>query len=162
MPLLPPLLPAARPPSAKWPCGGQVRQLSYHIGSTLVSSGLWSALLAPVCTKNAGIISFFEPPSATALTKGLLLILDHVSTSLRPRPLARTPTGPPHHHPSHLPLTSTLQTLKKLKLPKRSWAELYEVDWKHPCPFPKLCQVKDSGSALTGRRAALSSHLHLL
>lgn len=111
----------------------RLRQLSYHIGPTLVSSGPSSALLAPDCTKNAGIISFFEPPSATTLTKGLLLILDHLFTS--PRPLIQTPTGP--SPPSHLPLTSTLQT-QKLGLPRRSWAELYEVDWKHPCPFPNF------------------------
>lgn len=86
----------------------RLRQLSYHIGPTLVSSGPSSALLAPDCTKNAGIISFFEPPSATTLTKGLLLILDHLFTSPRPCPLIQTPTGP--SPPSHLPLTSTLQT----------------------------------------------------
>lgn len=86
----------------------RLRQLSYHIGPTLVSSGPSSALLAPDCTKNAGIISFFEPPSATTLTKGLLLILDHLFTSLHPCPLIQTPTGP--SPPSHLPLTSTLQT----------------------------------------------------
>lgn len=86
----------------------RLRQLSYHIGPTPVSSGPSSALLAPDCTKNAGIISFFEPPSATTLTKGLLLILDHLFTSPRPCPLIQTPTGP--SPPSHLPLTSTLQT----------------------------------------------------
>lgn len=86
----------------------RLRQLSYHIGPTLVSSGPSSVLLAPDCTKNAGIISFFEPPSATTLTEGLLLILDHLFTSSRPCPLIQTPTGP--SPPSHLPLTSTLQT----------------------------------------------------
>lgn len=86
----------------------RLRQLSYHIGPTPVSSGPSSALLAPDCTKNAGIISFFEPPSATTLTKGLLLILDHLFASPHPCPLIQTPTGPSPL--SHLPLTSTLQT----------------------------------------------------
>lgn len=96
-------------------CSGQndlvevrLRQLSYHIGPTPVSSGPSSALLAPDCTKNAGIISFFEPPSATTLTKGLLLILDLLFASPHPCPLIQTPTGPSPL--SHLPLTSTLQT----------------------------------------------------
>lgn len=115
----------------------RLRQLSYHIGSTLVSSGLLSALLAPDCTKNAGIISFFEPPSATTLTKGLLLILDHIFTSPHPCPLIQTPTATSPL--SHLPLTSTLQT-QKLRLPRRRKAELYEVDWKHPCPFPNFAR----------------------
>lgn len=85
----------------------RLRQLSYHIGPTQVSSGPSSALLAPDCTKNAGIISFFEPPSATTLTKGLLLILDHLFASLHPCPLIQTPIGPSPL--SHLPLASTLQ-----------------------------------------------------
>lgn len=81
------------------------RQLSYHIGPPLVSSGPSSALLAPDRTKNAGNISLFEPPSATTLTKGPLLILDHIYS--HPCPLVQTPTGPSSS--SHLPLTSTLQ-----------------------------------------------------
>lgn len=114
----------------------RVRQLSYHIGPTPVSSGPSSALLAPDCTKNAGIISFFEPPSATTLTKGLLLILDHLFTSSRSvsahtdphRPITPVPFTP-HIHSSNA---------KKLRLPRRSEPELYEVDWKHPCPFPNF------------------------
>lgn len=85
----------------------RLRQLSYHIVPTRVSSGPSSALLALDCTKNAGIISFFEPPSATTLTKGLLLILDHLFASSHPCLLIQTPTGPSPL--SHLPLTSTLQ-----------------------------------------------------
>ena len=113
----------------------RLRQLSYHIGRTPVSSGPSSALLAPDCTKNAGIISFFEPPSATTLTKGLLLILDHLFTSQRPHPLIQAPTGP--SPPSHLPLTSTLQ--KQKNLGSQGGAGLNSiVDWKHPCPSPNF------------------------
>lgn len=134
----------------------RLRQLSYHIDPTLVSSGPSSALLAPDCTKNAGIISFFEPPSATTLTKGLLLILDNLFTSPCSCPLIQTPTGP--SPPSHLPLTFTLQT--------QTWAPQAELGWtlwsrlETTVSFPKLCQVKDSGSALMDRGAVLPSHLH--
>lgn len=134
----------------------RLRQLSYHIGPTVVSSGPSTALLAPDCTKNAGIISFFEPPSATTLTKGLLLILDDLFTSQSPCLLIQTPTGP--SPPSHLPLTSTLQTQK-------TWAPKAELGWtlwsrlETSVSFPKLCQVKDTGSALMARGPALASHL---
>lgn len=77
----------------------RIRQLSYHIGPTLVSSDLSSALLAQDCTKNAGIISFFEPPSAMTLTEGLLLILDHIFTSLYTDP--HQPITPCPIYPSH-------------------------------------------------------------
>ncbi|KAK5614130.1 hypothetical protein CRENBAI_009466 [Crenichthys baileyi] len=85
----------------------RLRQLSYQIDPPQVSGGPSSALLALDCTKNAGIILFFEPPSATTLTKGLLLILDHLFASSHPRLLTQTPNGPSPL--SHLPLTSALQ-----------------------------------------------------
>jgi len=113
----------------------RLRQLSYHIGPTPVSSGPSSALLAPDGTKNAGIISFFEPPSASTLTKGLLLILEHLFASSRPCP----PHTDTHRPITPVPFTPHIHSSKaKLGLPRRSEPELYKVDWKHPCPFPNF------------------------
>lgn len=91
----------------------RLRQLSYHIGPTLVSSGPSSALLAPDCTKNAGNISLFEPPSATTLTKGPLLILDHIYS--HPRIRVRSYRPPPAHHPRPIYPSHPLFKRKKKK-----------------------------------------------
>lgn len=96
----------------------RLRQLSYHIDPPQVSGGPSSALLAPDCTKNAGIISFFELPSATTLTKGLLLILDRLFASSHPRLLTQTP--PTAHHPCPIYPSHPLFK-RKTWAPKAEW-----------------------------------------
>lgn len=104
----------------------RLRQLSYQIGPTLVSSGPSSALLAPDCTKNAGNISLFEPPSATTLTKGPLLILDHIYS--HPHIRVRSYRPPPAHHPRPIYPSHPLFKRKKNKKIKTS-APKAELGW---------------------------------